>query len=52
MGIITQAKALFNERVQVHDMVAYVRVVSGKSSEGTELIKMEFQLMEVNKKAH
>ena len=52
MGIITQAMALFNERVQVHDMVAYVRVVSGKSSEGTELIKMEFQLMEVNKKAH
>ena len=52
MGIITQAMALFNEIVQVHDMLAYVRVGSGKSSEGTEMIKMESQLMEVNKKAH
>ena len=52
MGIITQAMALFNERVQSHDMTAFVHVVSGKSQEGTELVKMEFQLVEESKNAH
>lgn len=52
MGIITQAIALFNERVQAHDLVAFVHVVTGKSKEGTELVKMEFQLLEQEKSSH
>jgi hypothetical protein len=49
MGIITQAIALFNERVQAHDMVTFINMISGKSTEGSEIVKMEFQLFEKKK---
>jgi len=48
-GIITQAIAVFNERVQSHDMVTFVNMISGKSPEGSEIVKMEFQLFEKKK---
>ena len=46
MGIITHSIALFNERVKAHDMSAFVSIISGVSKEGTEMVKMEFQLVE------
>jgi hypothetical protein len=52
MGIITQSIALFNERVKAHDMVSYVQIISGKSPEGVEVVKMEFRLFEEAKSTH
>jgi|LauGreDrversion4_2_1035121.scaffolds.fasta_scaffold215301_2 hypothetical protein len=46
MGIITQAIATFNERVQSHDMATFVHIISGKADDGAEIVKMEFQLVE------
>lgn len=46
MGIIGHAIALFNDRVKAHDMAAYLSVISGTSADGSELVKMEFQLIE------
>lgn len=46
MGIVGHAIALFNERVKGHDMAAYLSIIGGTSSDGTELVKMEFQLVE------
>ena len=51
-GIITQAIALFNERVKAHDMVAFVSFASGRSAEGTEIVKIQFQLSEEPKDLH
>lgn len=46
MSVVTHAIALFNQRVQSHDMVSYTQIITGRSPEGTELAKMEFQLFE------
>lgn len=46
IGIVTQSIALFNDRVKSHDMISFVQIVSGKSQEGTDIVKMEFQLFE------
>ncbi len=46
MAIIGHAIALFNARVKAHDMSAFLRVTSGKAADGTDLVKMEFQLVE------
>ena len=46
MGIVTQAIAIFNERVQAHDMTTFVQIVSGKAPDGADITKMEFQLVE------
>ena len=45
-GIIAHSIALFNDRVQAHDMAAFVSIVSGVGKDGTELVKMEFNLKE------
>ena len=52
IGIITQSIALFNERVKSHDMVSFVQIISGTSKEGTDIVKMEFQLFEEPKNLH
>lgn len=46
MSIVTHAIALFNQRVESHDMVAFVCLKSGTAPDGTEIAKMEFQLFE------
>jgi hypothetical protein len=51
-AIITQAMALFNERVKSHDIVAFVSFSSGRSSEGTEIVTIQFQLSEEPKNQH
>jgi hypothetical protein len=46
MGIVTQAIALFNERVQAHDLATFVQIISGKAADGSDVVKMEFQIVE------
>jgi uncharacterized metal-binding protein len=46
MGVITHSLALFNDRVKAHDMSAYVNIITGKGPDGSDIVKMEFQLVE------
>ena len=46
MGIVTQAIALFNERVPAHDLATFVHIISGKAQDGSDIVKMEFHLVE------
>jgi hypothetical protein len=46
MGIITHSIALFNDRVKAHDLSAYVHIITGKGPDGSDIVKMEFQLVE------
>ena len=46
LGVVSHGLGIFNQRVGSHNMVAYLRMISGKANDGADIVKMEFQLSE------